>query len=135
MDTPSQNGIAKRKNKHLLETARALLFQIHVPKHLWVDAIFTTCFLINRMPSSVITGQLLIINCFLIIPCFLLSPRFWNAHVLFGMSDHKSLSAFFWVTLMFKKGIDVIVLLFDNTLCLLMLHFLEYPFFPLFYCY
>ena len=39
---------------HLLETARALLFQMHVPKHFWVDAIFTTCFLINRMPSSVL---------------------------------------------------------------------------------
>ena len=32
VDTSSQNGVAKRKNKHL-ETARALLFQMHVPKH------------------------------------------------------------------------------------------------------
>ena len=33
VDTPSQNGAAKRKNRHLLETAWALLFQMHVPKH------------------------------------------------------------------------------------------------------
>lgn len=32
VDTPSQNGVAKRKNRHLLETARALLFQMQVPK-------------------------------------------------------------------------------------------------------
>ena len=54
VDTPAQNGVAERKNRHLLETARALLFQMHVPKHLWVDAVSTTCFLINRMPSSVL---------------------------------------------------------------------------------
>ena len=27
---------------------------MHVPKHFWVDAVSTTCFLINRMPSSVL---------------------------------------------------------------------------------
>ena len=32
VDTPSQNGVAERKNRHLLETARALMFQMKVPK-------------------------------------------------------------------------------------------------------
>uniref|UniRef100_A0A0V0H844 Putative ovule protein n=1 Tax=Solanum chacoense TaxID=4108 RepID=A0A0V0H844_SOLCH len=32
VDTPSQNGVAKRKSKHLLETAWAFLFQMKVPK-------------------------------------------------------------------------------------------------------
>ena len=52
-DTP-QNGVVERKNIHFLETARALLFQMHVPKHLWADAVSTACFLINRMLSSVL---------------------------------------------------------------------------------
>ena len=43
-----------RENRHLLETARALLCQMHVPKHFWANAVSTTCFLINRMPSSVL---------------------------------------------------------------------------------
>ena len=54
VDTPSQNGVAERKNRHLLETARALLFQMHVLKHFWVDVVSTACFLINRMSSLVL---------------------------------------------------------------------------------
>ena len=54
VDAPSQNGVVERKNRHLLEPARALLFQMHMPKHFWADAVSTTCFLINRMPSSVL---------------------------------------------------------------------------------
>src|SRR5262249_12816486 len=57
VDTPSQNGVAERKNKHLLETTRALLFQMQVPKHFWADAVSTACFLINRMPSTVLNGD------------------------------------------------------------------------------
>ena len=33
-DTPQQNGIAERKNKHLLEVARAIMFSLNVPKYL-----------------------------------------------------------------------------------------------------
>ena len=53
VDTPSHNGVAERKNRHLLETARALLFQMQGPKHFWADAVSTACFLISGMPSSV----------------------------------------------------------------------------------
>ena len=44
VDTLSQNGVVERKNRHLLETAKALLFQMHVSKHFWADAVSTTCF-------------------------------------------------------------------------------------------
>ena len=54
VDTHSQNGDVERKNRHLLETCRALLFQIHVPKHFWANAVSIACFLINQMPYSVL---------------------------------------------------------------------------------
>ena len=53
-DTPSQNEVVERNNRHLLEIARALLFKMNVPKHFWADAMSTTCFFINRMISSVL---------------------------------------------------------------------------------
>ena len=53
-DTPQQNGIAEHKNKHLLEVGRALMFHMNVPTHFWEDAILTSCYLINRMPTRVL---------------------------------------------------------------------------------
>ncbi|GKE82548.1 retrovirus-related pol polyprotein from transposon TNT 1-94, partial [Tanacetum coccineum] len=51
---PAQNGVAEHKNRHLLEVAPALLFQMTVPKPFWADTVSTACFLINRMPSAVL---------------------------------------------------------------------------------
>lgn len=60
VDTPQQNGVAERKNRHLLEIARALLFTTTVPNYLWGEALFTSTFLINRMPSRILKFQTLI---------------------------------------------------------------------------
>ncbi|KAA3473883.1 gag-pol polyprotein [Gossypium australe] len=57
VDTPSHNGVAKWKNKHLLETIRVLLFQTKIPKQFWTEAISTTYFLINRMHFTVLDGD------------------------------------------------------------------------------
>jgi len=54
VNTPQQNGLAERKNRHLLETTRALLFQHQVPKNYWGEAVLTSTYLINRIPSRVI---------------------------------------------------------------------------------
>ena len=54
VDTPQQNGIAKRKNRHLLKVARSLMFSTHVPKHFLGKAVLTTTYLINRMPSKIL---------------------------------------------------------------------------------
>ena len=50
--TPQQNGIAERKNRHLIETARTLLLHFHVPFRFWGDVVLIVCYLINRMASS-----------------------------------------------------------------------------------
>lgn len=46
--------MAERKNRHLLEIARTLLFHMNVPSKFWVDAILIAFYLINRPPSSII---------------------------------------------------------------------------------
>ena len=55
--TPQQNGIAERKNRHILETARALLINAHAPSRYWTDAVTTAVHLLNRLPSKVLGFQ------------------------------------------------------------------------------
>ena len=55
--TPQQNRVDERKNCHLIETIRTLL-RYHVPFCFRGDTILTTCYLINRMPPSVLHDQI-----------------------------------------------------------------------------
>ncbi|WZY94094.1 hypothetical protein YC2023_066423 [Brassica napus] len=52
--TPQQNGVAERKNRHLMEVARSIMFHMNVPKRFWSDAVQTACYLINRVPTRVL---------------------------------------------------------------------------------
>ena len=52
--TPQQNGVAERKNRHLLDMVRTLLIETFVPPKFWVEALITATYLINRLPSQVL---------------------------------------------------------------------------------
>ncbi|WZZ70893.1 hypothetical protein YC2023_082263 [Brassica napus] len=55
--TPQQNGVAERKNRHLMEVARSMMFQMSVPKRFWSDAVITACYLINRIPTRILEDK------------------------------------------------------------------------------
>ena len=52
-----QNGVAKRKIGHLLNTTQALLFQGNVPKSYWGEAVLTATYMINRIPSRMLDNK------------------------------------------------------------------------------
>lgn len=127
VDTPSQNGIAERKNRHLLETARALLFQTHVPKCFWADAVSTACFLINRMPSSVLQGDIPYQVLFPTKPLFPVAPRIFGSTCFVRdvrpnrtKLDPKSVKCVFMGILGYRKDIVVTVLISTDILSPLM---------------
>ena len=64
--TPQQNRVVERKNRHLIETTCTLLLHGNVPHHFWGDAVLTACYLINRLPSSILNNQ---------VPHFVLFPH------------------------------------------------------------
>ena len=58
--------MAECKNRHLVEAVCTLLLYHKVPQPFWGDAILAACYLINRMPSSILLDQ---------IPHFVLLPN------------------------------------------------------------
>jgi hypothetical protein len=50
--THQQNGVAKRKHRHIVDTALALISQSNLPLTYWPYSFATSVFLINKLPTE-----------------------------------------------------------------------------------
>lgn len=50
--TPAQNGIAERKNRHIVDIGLTLLAKASLPLKYWDHAFLTAIFLINKLPAQ-----------------------------------------------------------------------------------
>lgn len=55
--SPSQNGIAERFNRTLVELARAMLFAKRLPGFLWAEAVSHAAYLRNHAPTRALDGM------------------------------------------------------------------------------
>nr|GEV05380.1 reverse transcriptase domain-containing protein [Tanacetum cinerariifolium] len=113
------NGVAERKNCHLLEVARALLFQMTVPKPFWADDVSAAYFLVNCMPYAILGGNYPYLVLFPTKPLFPIDPKIFGSTCFVQDTqpnitklDPKSLNVFFLDTPVFRRGIDVILISF-----------------------
>lgn len=56
-NSPQMNGKSERMNRTIYNTARTILDESKLPRHLWGEAVLTATFLINRCPSKSINNQ------------------------------------------------------------------------------
>ena len=49
---PEQNGVAERKNRNIVEAARAMMYDQDMPKFLWAEACNTIVYVQNRTPHQ-----------------------------------------------------------------------------------
>jgi histone deacetylase 1/2 len=52
--TPQQNGVSKRRHRHLVETSLILLHDASLPLSYWPHAFSTAAYLINRQPTPLL---------------------------------------------------------------------------------
>ena len=50
--TPQHNGVAKRRNRTLLDMVRSMMGKVDLPKSFWGYALETVVYILNRVPSK-----------------------------------------------------------------------------------
>ena len=53
--TPQQNDIIKRRNHTLLDMVRSMLENSSLPDSLWGEALRTTTYILNQVPSKYVS--------------------------------------------------------------------------------
>ena len=52
--TPQQNGVAERRNHTLMDMVRSMMNNSSIPVSLWMYALRTAAYLLNRIPSKAV---------------------------------------------------------------------------------
>jgi transposase InsO family protein len=52
--SPDQNGVVERRNRTLLDMVRSMLSSSNLSKSLWAEALKTTMYILNRVPTKAI---------------------------------------------------------------------------------
>jgi len=117
--TSQQNGVAKCKNRHLLDVVRTLLLEPSIPPKFRVEALPTAVYLINKLPPQVLNFDS---------PYLRLHhqhPSYLNLHT-FGcvcfvhLLPHERhffpglLNVFLWVIVFLTKAMYVMILVLTN---------------------
>lgn len=55
--SPQQNGVSEKKNRTVIEMTRSLLKDKQLPLQFWCEAMNTSVYLLNRLPSRAVEGK------------------------------------------------------------------------------
>uniref|UniRef100_A0A803M5E7 Integrase catalytic domain-containing protein n=1 Tax=Chenopodium quinoa TaxID=63459 RepID=A0A803M5E7_CHEQI len=53
--SPDQNGVAERRNRTLIEMVRSMQSNATLPPSLWIEALKTPAYILNRVPSKAVS--------------------------------------------------------------------------------
>ena len=56
--TPEKNGVAERKNRSIVDAARAMLEEKNLPKFYWAEAVRAAVYIQNRIRDKVSAHEL-----------------------------------------------------------------------------
>ena len=90
--TPEQNGVAERKNRIILEMTRSIMLDSKVPKFFWPEAVATSVYLLNRLPTKILKLQTPIfeLSKLTTVPAPLsLPPRIFGSSVFVHIPKHE----------------------------------------------